>query len=229
MRLHWLQHVPFEGLGYIDEWANSRGFEISCTRLYAGEKLPAVESFDWLVVMGGPMGIHDHDEHSWLAAEKEFIGSAIAAGKTMLGICLGAQLMADALGAKVYPSPQKEIGWFPIQRAHGAPGLLPGKLTVFHWHGDTFDLPDGAIRLADSEVCGNQAFIHGDRVIGLQFHMETTGESMEALIDNCAHELEDSPFIQTADEMRAGLSNIGRINKTLEELLDSLSSSNHEA
>jgi len=222
VKLHYLQHVPFESLGHIEDWAKAEGMEISRTRLFAEEKLPATESFDWLVVMGGPMGIYDHEAHPWLEAEKDFIRQAIDSGKTVLGICLGAQLIADVLGAKVYPGPQKEIGWFPIQRAAGAPGLLPEALTVFHWHGDTFDLPAGAARLASSEACQNQGFVYNDRVVGLQFHMETTPASMDALIENCGHELVDAPFIQTAAQMHGGLPNIGSINAAMAQLLDSL-------
>jgi len=243
MKLHWLQHVPFEGLGIIEKWAEANGFEITCTRLHAGEQLPEIETFDWLVVMGGPMGIYDHDEHPWLVAEKQFIKAAIDADKTVLGICLGAQLMADVLGAKVYPGPQKEIGWFPIRRSDGAPQLLPENLTVFHWHGDTFEIPEGAIRLASSTACHNQGFIFNNRAIALQFHMETTPESMEALIENCGEELPNvddassfvahaepndkneagsSVYIQTAEQMRKGLPNIGKINAAMERLLNQI-------
>ena len=224
MKLHWLQHVPFEGLGIIEKWAIENDFTLSCTRLYAGEKLPAVETFDWLVVMGGPMGIYDYDEHPWLVAEKEFIKQAIDANKTVLGICLGAQLMADVLGAKVYPGPEKEIGWFPIQRSEGSPNLLPEELTVFHWHGDTFEIPEGAIRLASSDACENQGFIYNHRAVGLQFHMETTPESMEALIKNCGEELIDAPHIQTAEQIRNESPRIEKINDAMEYLLNALAS-----
>ncbi len=220
MKLHWLQHVPFEGLGIIEEWAAASGFETSRTRLFAGEPLPGIESFDWLVIMGGPMGIRDYKEHPWLVAEKKFIKAAIDADKTVLGICLGAQLIADVLGAKVYPGSQKEIGWFPIQ---GLNSFLPKTLTAFHWHGDTFEIPEGATRLASSAACKNQGFVYSDRVVALQFHLETTPESMEALIENCADELVDTPFIQTAEQMRKGLLNIGNINAVMHKLLDQLS------
>lgn len=222
MKLHYLQHVPFEGLGMIGDWAEAHGARISSSQLYNHDPLPDLGSFDWLVVMGGPMGIHDHAEHPWLVAEKHFIRAAIDAGKTVLGICLGAQLIADVLGAKVYPGPQKEIGWFPIRRTDGAPEIIPEELTVFHWHGDTFDIPEGATRLASSAACNNQGFIYGDRVIALQFHMETTPASMEALIVNCGHELVDAAFIQTAQQMRAGLPNLGHINAVMNGLLDQL-------
>ncbi len=257
MQLHWLQHVPFEGLGTIEEWAGTNGVETSRTRLFAGDPLPAIENFDWLIVMGGPMGIHDHGEYPWLVAEKEFIKAAIDAGKTVLGICLGAQLIADVLGAKVYAGPQKEIGWFPIRRVDGAsssvqeeqrvlsqpngagakpfwssrqrtsvyiqtPELLPEALTAFHWHSDTFEIPEGATRLASSAACANQGFIYNGRVVGLQFHLETTPASMEALIENCGGELVDAPGIQTADQMRGGLSNLEGIHAAMRLILDTL-------
>ena len=247
MKLRWLQHVPFEGLGIIEDWASAQGAELACTRLFADEPLPALKAFDGLIVMGGPMGIYDHDEFPWLPAEKQFIKTAIDAGKTVLGICLGAQLIADALGARVYPGPQKEIGWFPIQRVDGAsssvqekqrvlsqptgarssiyiqsPKLLPPELAVFHWHGDTFDLPAGAIRLASSAACENQGFIYKGRVGGLQFHMETTPASMAALIENCGHELIPAPGIQTAEQMRDGLSNLEHLHAAMRHVLETL-------
>jgi GMP synthase-like glutamine amidotransferase len=244
VRLHWLQHVPFEGLGCIEPWAAAKAFDISCTRLFADEPLPAIGTFDWLVIMGGPMGIYDLDEHPWLAAEKKFIKSSIDAGKTVLGICLGAQLIADVLGAKVYPGPQKEIGWFPIRRAENAPELIPAELTAFHWHGDTFDLPLGTIRIASSKACRNQGFVYDNRVVALQFHLETTPESMEALIEHCAGELPSnvdgasssvtheppidsnetgcSGYIQTTEQMRSNISSMADINTAMDDLLNAL-------
>ena len=223
MRLHWLQHVPFEGLGHISAWAEGHQFDVSCTRMHEGESLPALDAFDLLVAMGGPMGIYDHDEFPWLLEEKRFIRSAIDADKPVLGICLGAQLIADVLGANVYPGPEKEIGWFPIKKAEGAPDWLPSETTVFHWHGDTFDIPQGANLLATSEAGINQGFTFNDgRVVALQFHLETTTDGMEALIGHCSHELVDAPYIQTAEQMRASASNVPEINRMLENMLDSL-------
>lgn len=222
MRLHWLQHVPFEGLGYIEAWAAEQGAETSCTRLYAHEELPDHDDFDWLVVMGGPMGIFDHGDHPWLVAEKDFIRRAVNASKTTVGICLGAQLLADVLGAKVYPGPHKEIGWFPIRRLEGAPDLIPEELTVFHWHGDTFDVPEGAIPLASSKPGINQGFVFKSKVVALQFHMETTPESMEALIRNCSGELVEGPYIQPAEELRSGTHHIPTVNSAMKSMLDQL-------
>jgi len=222
MKLHWLQHVPFEGLGIIEKWLVEKEVEITATRLFADEALPEPDAFDGLVVMGGPMDIHNHAEHLWLIAEKEFIRQAIDANKAVLGICLGAQLIADVLGARVYPGPQKEIGWFPIRRTQDAPDLLPEELMAFHWHGDTFDIPEGAVHLASSMACPNQGFLYNDRVAALQFHMETTPESMEALIENCGNEITDAPTIQTAQEMRKGIINIPSANSTMLDLLNRL-------
>jgi len=222
MRLHYLQHVPFEGLGFIEEWATFREMHVSCTRLYAGEHLPSIESFDWLVVMGGPMGIYDEGEHNWLAGEKAFLQASIDSGKTVVGICLGAQLIADVLGASVYPGAHKEIGWFPIRRAPEAPEWLPEEFVAFHWHGDTFDLPQGAVPLGSSDACENQGFIYQDRVIALQFHLESTHQSIEDLIVNCADELVDGPFIQSALQIRSFYSALTSMNVVLSELLDQL-------
>lgn len=223
MKLHWLQHVPFEGLGYIEDWAEEQGFSISCTRLYEEEdEFPDVDDFDWLIIMGGPMGIFDYNDYPWLTDEKEFVETAIDEEKTVIGICLGAQLMADVLGANVYPGPEKEIGWFPITRSPGAPDLVPEELTVFHWHGDTFDTPDGAVPLAVSEPGINQGFVYKDQAVALQFHMEIADHGMEALIQECGHELVDAPYIQSADEMKAGLSNIPAVNGAMKNLLDAL-------
>ena len=222
MKLHWLQHVPFEGLGCIHDWAASLHAETTCTRLFAGETLPERSDFDLLVVMGGPMGVHDHADYPWLSAEKKFIRQTINADKRVLGICLGAQLIADVLGAGVYPGPQKEIGWHPIQRDEYAPDLIPDELIAFHWHGDTFNIPRGAVRLASSEACRNQGFILNNRVIALQFHLETATESMEALIENCKHELMDAPFIQRAEQMRNGVRFCENANRAMKVLLDQL-------
>jgi GMP synthase-like glutamine amidotransferase len=206
--LHAFQHVPFEGLGSIQTWADQARLEIRLTRLFRNDPLPPPDDVTHLVVMGGPMGVHDHQSFPWLVAEKRFIARLIEAGKAVMGICLGAQLMADALGAQVRRNPVPEIGWFPIQKSaealpHPSADFLPPVLDVFHWHGDTFDLPQGARCLAHSEACRHQGFFLDGRVIGLQFHLETTPASLEGLIANGAEELVPGPFIQTAETMRA--------------------------
>ena len=158
MRIHYLQHVRFEGLGCIETWAQSEKHSLTGTHFFQNDPLPELGNLDWLIVMGGPMGVADEQKYPWLTTEKRFIEKAIRDGKTVLGICLGAQLIADVLGARVYSIQHKEIGWFPIEltdegQRSSLLGFIPDQFDVFHWHGDTFDLPDGATHLARSEAC----------------------------------------------------------------------------
>lgn len=207
MRIHYLQHVPFEGLGSLERWAQSNGHSLSATRLYNDEPLARLEEIDALVILGGPMNVHEEDRHPWLAREKAFIQQALESDTLILGICLGAQLIADVLGARVYRNQHKEIGWFPLELTEQALdsqvfGKLPAQFTTLHWHGDTFDLPAGATHIAKSEACPNQAFVFdSERVIGLQFHLEWTRENLAALIQNCADELTEGKYVQSPDEM----------------------------
>jgi len=227
MNIHYIKHVPFEGLGSIKPWALKHGHEITCSRLYLVNELPPVNKIDWLIIMGGPMSVNDELEYPWFVEEMKFVGQAIDAGKTILGICLGAQLLAKVLGSDVYPNPHKEIGWFPIEKAKTATEKSNGIVAedtqvVFHWHGETFDLPSGAVHLARSEACENQAFVYGDRVIGLQYHLETTKASAEALIKNCSHEIVEARYIQTEKEILSDQSRFDKINSEMERLLDHL-------
>lgn len=229
MRIHCLQHVSFEGPAAIGSWAARNGHAVATTPLYEGADLPDREDFDWLVVMGGPMGIFDESEHPWLVQEKVFLREAIAAGKTVLGICLGAQLIADALGARVYPNAHKEIGWLPIElmdqgQMEGLFSFLPHRLDVFHWHGDTFELPEGAVHLARSDGCEHQAFLHEGRVLGLQFHLESTPESVADLVANCADEIVPARHVQDAERILAATEgDYVRVNQALFGILDRLS------
>jgi len=222
MRAHYFQHVPFEGLGSIEPWLKKSGFKITSTRFYESAKLPDLKTIDLLVVMGGPMSVNDEDRFPWLIAEKQFIWDAIAKSKPVLGICLGAQLIANALGAGVYPNKVKEIGWFPIQgiESNDQPIFeFPESINVFHWHGETFDLPLDAIRLAKSDVCENQAFQFGKSVMALQFHLETTPASAQALVTNCQDELIPAPFIQTEEKI---LSANPAHYKSINDLMDTV-------
>lgn len=226
MRAHYFQHVPFEGLGSIAFWLAAAGFEITSTRFFDKVEFPDPAGIDFLVVMGGPMSINDEEQYPWLVAEKQFIRTAIAAGKPVLGICLGAQLIAGALGSRIYPNKVKEIGWLPIQGI-GADDTsifrFPVAETVFHWHGETFDLPPGATRIAKSEGCDNQAFQVGKSAIGLQFHLETTPESAREIVENCRHELVPATYIQSeAEILAAGPERFASINSLMERVLSFL-------
>jgi GMP synthase-like glutamine amidotransferase len=175
--------------------------------------------------MGGPMSVNDEAAFPWLVAEKRFVRDVIEAGIPVLGICLGAQVIANALGARVLPNPEKEIGWFPIQAtaADGPAFTFPESTTVFHWHGETFELPPGAVRLAKSEACANQAFQIGDKVIGLQFHLETTPDSAQEIIANSRHELTPSLYVQTEQEiLSAAPERYRSINRLMGEIFSYL-------
>jgi len=222
-----LQHVPFEGLGSIGPWLERRGHTIAWTRLFADARLPAPDELDLLIALGGPMSVNDEATLPWLAPEKRFVAGAIAAGKGVLGICLGAQLIAAARGAKVVPNREREIGWHPVTRAevardHPCAWLVPSRLEVFHWHGETFALPDGAAHLARSEGCEQQAFALGDRVIGLQFHLETTAASARALIEHCPEDLAPGRYVQTPDEMLRDPERFAAIEEAQERVLEHL-------
>jgi GMP synthase-like glutamine amidotransferase len=206
MRAHYLQHVPFEGLGSIEPWLDGAGYNTTSTRFFESTRLPDLDEFDLLIVMGGPMSVNDEDEFPWLVHEKQFIRRAIERRKAVLGICLGAQLVASAMGAAVYQNPSKEIGWFPVQGVSSTDSSVfsfPPSVEVFHWHGETFDLPAGAIQLARSEVCKNQAFQLGESVIGLQFHLETTPDTAREIVSHCRAELSPSKYIQSEQSILA--------------------------
>lgn len=224
MRIHYLQHVPFEDLANIDAWAKKRGHDVSGTMLFQDEPLPSLDEFDWLIVMGGPMNIYEHDKYPWLVREKEFIRRAIDADKIVLGICLGAQLMADVLGGKVYRNEHKEIGWFPIRLTADAMSspvfrVLPEEFVAFHWHGDTFDIPPGAVRTAESQACRSQAFVMG-KAVGLQFHLESSMDSIDHLILNCSDELKDGKYVQRPKELLSHLDRFPEIRVLMEVFLN---------
>lgn len=228
MRIHALQHVDFEGLGHIGAWIEKQGHPLTLTRLFAGEPLPRLEAFDRLVIMGGPMNIYEDARYPWLAAERVLIRAAVDAGKSAVGVCLGAQLLADALGSKVFAGANKEIGWWPVRLCANAQdaGLLAGlpkQPTVFHWHGDTFDVPPGAVHLAESEGCRSQAFVYDNRVLGLQFHLESTPDTVRSILAHCGHELIPARYVQSeAEILAADPALFADVNRMLETLLNRL-------
>ncbi|WP_348676016.1 type 1 glutamine amidotransferase [uncultured Abyssibacter sp.] len=224
MNATWLQHVPYEGPGSISEWMAHRGIPFPAVALWNNEPLPDPASLDLLVVMGGPMNVDETDAHPWLLAERRFIRDAIDAGVRVLGICLGAQLIARALGAEVRRGPRQEVGWFPIHRIAGATHPLfddlPDELMAYHWHGDTFDLPDGAIHIAGSQRYPNQAFAWGDHVIALQCHLETTPQSARDIIDNTR--FTPGPDIQSADDMLADPARFDALRSVMDAMMERL-------
>jgi GMP synthase-like glutamine amidotransferase len=228
MKIHYLQHEPFETPGAILTWAKERGHFLSSTMLYENTPLPSPGSFDMLVVMGGSMSVYDEPRHSWMTAELRCIESAVKTDKAVLGICLGAQLIARSLGAAVYKNNTREIGWFPVSltpegTASAHFKTWPDVFKMFHWHGDTFDLPAGAVRTAFSKACANQAFEYGDNTVALQFHPETTAHDLELFLSNCQNDCAtEGPFVQTAAQVREQLHLVPGINGLLFKLLDGL-------
>lgn len=226
IRVHTLLHVPFEGIGCIADWITKKEFLLTETRLWENANLPPLEVINLLIIMGGPMSVNDEKKYPWLHHEKLFIEEAINQGKQVLGICLGSQLIANVLGSKVYPNKQKEIGWFPVRMNENAENTIlhffPKEFITFHWHGDTFDLPQGATHVAQSEGCLNQAFTYGDNVVALQFHPEMTQASMREMLKEGDAELKPAKYVQSAEAILAQLQYANPQNELLNHLLDKL-------
>ena len=208
VRIRCFMHVPFEGPGVIAKWVRKHSCSLEYTRFYQGDPLPDPDQVDLLIIMGGPMDLYNDASHPWMEDEMEWISEFIASGKPILGICLGAQMIARALGEEVYPGKHKEIGWHNLQflSAFGAYRIcseLPATRKVFHWHGDTFSIPRGATHIASSKAFPNQGFIFQDKVIALQFHLEVTPSSVKELVENCRDELVAGSFIQKEKEILA--------------------------
>lgn len=229
MNIHVLQHLAVEDAAHIVDWARDRGHRLTRTALHAGEALPSLAGVDLAVVLGGSMSVNDEADYPWLRQEKDWIKAALHGGKRVLGICLGAQLMAEVLGGPVTKNRWREIGWHPVRLCVSERPLsglfagFPETLTVFQWHGDTFALPPGATRLAVSEACANQAFLWGDRAVGLQFHLEYAAGTIEAMLGKFGDEWRaGGPFVQTAEQIRAQLHRVPELHAWLERFLDRL-------
>lgn len=224
MNIHCLQHVDFEGPAAITEWAQTNGHTLSFTHFYKDEPLPPKLNFDLLVVMGGPMSFDEDDKYAWMTLEKVFIKNCIEAGKPAIGICLGAQFIAQALGAKAKHGTSQEIGWYPItfQNQSKSFDFLPESTTVFHWHGDTFDIPQNAIHIASTEAFPNQGFIWNNKVVGLQFHLEVTEESVLGMIEHVGHEIGEGKFCQSPSEIVRDKSQYVRNKTFIFKILDQI-------
>ena len=206
MKIHAIHHVAHEGLGAIEDWLVENRMSFSESRLHDNASLPGPEEFDGLIVMGGSMSVHDTKEHPWLSDEKDLITQSMAAGKKVLGICLGSQLVAECLGARVYKNPGPEVGWFPVKKEFLLHSWFPEyddheEITFFHWHGDTFDLPRGAVHLFSSRACRNQGFSFDNHVLALQFHPEMKEKNVRQLIQHSSAALKESSHTQTEDQI----------------------------
>jgi GMP synthase (glutamine-hydrolysing) len=225
-----LQHAVFEGPGFIGTWLKSHGFDVKVYELYAGSELPEMGALDWLIIMGGPMNIYEDDLFPWLKAERQFIKKAVQDQKLILGICLGAQFLADALGQWVHRGEYREIGWHPVYLTDLALQsklfhTFPEEIQPFHWHGDTFDTPPEATRIGASNACKNQGFLYQNRVLALQFHLEVTLEDIDRIITNCGQDLHEDLFVQARPEVLKNAGYITAANKYMAQILERMANS----
>jgi GMP synthase-like glutamine amidotransferase len=230
MNLHVIQHVPFETPAMIIDWANNNKHTVSYTRIFEIASFPEIDAVDMLLIMGGPMSVYDERKYEWMKAEKGFIKTFIQSDKPVLGICLGSQLLAEALGAKVYSHKTKEIGFFPILKTTRAErdelfADMPDEWNVFHWHGDTFDIPAGAELMAKTDACRNQAF-RKNNCVGIQFHPEADQKLIEQMVQHCKEELVKAEFIQTEQEILSNVQSTEGNREWLYNFLDKLSTVN---
>ena len=212
------QNVDFEGPSVILNWARCMKFEVDIVKAYEDEEL---RSEDLLVILGGPMSVDDNI--GFLENEKIAISKHIAKGGKVFGICLGAQLVASVLGGRVYKGEHREAGWRSVDfEQNGVFSALPPSAMVFHWHGDTFDLPANVTRFASNEAYANQAFYsHGGKVVGVQFHMEFTESSIEFLLISDGDYLEvDSPFVAESESIQSDSIYVKGANKLMFDMLD---------
>lgn len=242
------QHVPFEDLGAMAPWLDEHGARVQVIHQYEPDSglLPELSAVDLVIVLGGPMSVHDTTKYPWLDAEKAYIRSALHAKTPMLGLCLGAQLIAEQLSATVQKNHLPEIGWWPVYWHRAAQSIWPEQLSamiptaedpvaltvahsieevtrVFHWHGETFDLPDEAQSIAHSQACANQGFMYRNHVVGLQFHLEMTPDTVARLLREGADDLIESPYVATEQQIKSEPPETYAINQRfMSELLEFL-------
>lgn len=225
MHIHYIQHQEKESCGSIRTWAEKNGHSLTNTRMYKGENLPGNFDFDLLIVLGGSMDVHEQIKYPWLKEEIQFLKEIINHGSKVLGICLGAQLMAASMGAKVKKCPQKEIGWFPVHLTEAGKQSkvfsgLPDEFLATHWHEYTFELAPNAVLLAESEACRNQAAGFRKNALALQFHLEFQQDMLKAFLKDLPdHHGEE--FVQSASEIHCvSPEQFKNMNVLLEKILD---------
>ncbi len=219
LRVHVLQHSESTPPGSVLDWLKAKGHAATVVRLFNGDSLPTVDETDWLIVLGGKMSVDDEPQYPWLAAEKELLRAAVARKVTCLGLCLGGQLLAQTLGAAVRKHTEWEVGWHTV---HFGQATGPdSRLMVYQWHEDTFDLPEGAVRVATSRTTENQGFAFGANIIGLQFHPEATEEWVRSHVEESVV-LPTGSHVQTKEQIADGLIFLTPLRKWFFDLLNRL-------
>jgi GMP synthase-like glutamine amidotransferase len=218
------QHVPFEHPGTIVDWAKEHQHQINYTLFYEKHTIPKIDNFDLLIVMGGPMSVNETGKHKWLSKEIEFIQTCIKQKKKIIGICLGSQLLAKALGAEVYKNNLQEIGFFPLLKTFSGyrnklSQALPDTWQMFHWHGETFDLPENCQSLYQTKACLHQMFIK-ENMIGMQFHPEINAALLKAMVENGEQELNERIYIQSKSTLANHNFDFKKQKEILFQLLD---------
>lgn len=228
MLINCLQHAALEGPGVISDWARERGYSLQVSRLDQGDTPPGAAESDWLLILGGPMGVRDEHLYPWLKTEKHLIRECLDRGTVVVGICLGAQLIADVLGASVSRNRHPELGWFPVATTPEARGrfpLLPRSMQALCWHNDTFAIPSGATLIGGSEACAHQGFFVDDTVLGLQFHLEWPHQEIRKLVEESPAEFEArSRFVQPPHVILSHVEYSQRATSLMGVLLDSMPS-----
>ena len=213
----------FEGPAYIEEWAEENGHELYNHKLFNGDSLPTTKEFDTLIIMGGTASVNETDKYPILEKIKDLVLDCIRDEKYVFGICLGAQLIASSLGAKVKRMPNKEIGFYNIEINNSDKyfEMFPSELVVAHWHGEMFDIPKGGHSIASSIACPNQIFRVGEKVFGFQCHLEFNDESIIRMIQNSGEELEIEKYVQSAEEIiNYGKQNCFPMNEVLGKFMN---------
>ena len=229
MRIQLIEHDPEDfSRTNISSWAAEKGYRVNQTYVCNNEDLPPVDSFDWLMVMGGSQQAWDEGGNSWLQKEKAFLSDTLAAGKIILGICFGAQLLAEALGGNLFPNPQKEIGWHEVSLTReGQESFLfqniPSDFVTFHWHSDHFSLPRSCTRLAGSKATENQAFVDKDRpLVGLQFHPEYTRDMVTYYAREHSQDWVPDVYVSAKDQVLTRTEEIPDTYWLMETLLNNM-------
>ncbi len=223
MKVLCLMHVSYEDLGSMEPLLKKKGYEIEYVRLYKDSYIfPSLDKLDALIIMGGPMSVNDSDRFSWISHEKDFIARCIQHQIPTIGVCLGAQLIASVLGSKVYKNKFEEVGWFDVTVTKEAKSLnfpFPGNFLAFHWHAETFEIPQDAVHLAKNSTCANQAFLYHKHVLALQYHLETTFENAFSLCQN-NNDLIQSQSVQSAKTILEAESEYLELESNMEAVIE---------